>query len=506
MKKQSFITGAAILMIANAISKILGAVFKIPLTYILHEDGMAIFGVAFQAYIMILTFIISGFPIAVSKTVSEKNACGDFKTAHNTVGTASVILCVTGLIGTAVLYFGAEFFAFAMKEEKAVFAIKCIAPSVFFVAAGTACKSYYQGSSDMIPTAVSQVTEALVKLAVGYFLAVYFIGGGTYKSAGGATAGVTAGEFIASFMLITMYFHNRRGINAAYEHGERRKIIKNITAVALPILAAAVISNAMSLAETAVIRTQLLKAGLSAEKARYLYGAYTGYAMTVFNLPSGILATLGVSILPVISGAAAAGDYERASRTARSGIGLTIFLAVPCAVIMYLLPSEILEVLFHNTASADMLKAAAPCIVFLCVTQITSSVMQATGKIYESVVFMFSGLFLKLILSAVLIAKPEINIYGAVIASNVCCFVTAIINSAAVHRFLKVKYGFVDFILKPFAAGTVMFCIIGILKEKLAGFLPIIGLTCMCFAGGTAYLFILWLTGAIKKRGNKKLL
>ena len=50
MKKQSFLTGAVILMIANAISKILGAVFKIPLTYILNEDGMAVFNIAFEVY------------------------------------------------------------------------------------------------------------------------------------------------------------------------------------------------------------------------------------------------------------------------------------------------------------------------------------------------------------------------------------------------------------------------------------------------------------------------
>ena len=62
-----------------------------------------------------------------------------------------------------------------MKEEKAIYAIKMIAPmSIFFVVLGTAYKSYYQGVSNMIPTALSQVTEAIVKLAAGYYLAVLF--------------------------------------------------------------------------------------------------------------------------------------------------------------------------------------------------------------------------------------------------------------------------------------------------------------------------------------------
>ena len=78
MKKQSFLTGAVILMIANAISKILGAVFKIPLTYILNEDGMAVFNIAFEVYIMFLSFIISGLPFAISKMVAESNSRGEY--------------------------------------------------------------------------------------------------------------------------------------------------------------------------------------------------------------------------------------------------------------------------------------------------------------------------------------------------------------------------------------------------------------------------------------------
>lgn len=506
MKKQSFMAGAVTLMLANAISKILGAVFKIPLTYILHEDGMAVFGVAFQAYIMLLTFIISGFPLAVSKLVSEKLACKDMRTAHNTVRLASVVLCLTGLAGTAILYFGAEFFALAMKEEKAVFAIKCISPSLFFVAAGTACKSYYQGSSNMIPTAVSQVIEAFVKLAAGYFLAVYLIGGGVYKSAGGAIAGVSAGELIASAMLVSMYLYSRRGIKLYYERGERRDILKTLMAVALPVLAASVISNALSLAETTIIRTQLLRAGLSAEKARYLYGAYTGYAMTVFNLPTGILATLGVSILPIISGAAASGNTERASRAALHGIRLTVYLAVPCAVVMYLLPEEILGVLFNNTASANMLRTAAPCIVLLCVTQITASVMQASGKICEPIVFMFIGTAVRLAGSALLAAKPEFNIYGAIIASNIGHLVTVIINTAAVKKYLHIKYDIMSVIVKPAAAAAVMFGVIGYLKGILPPLSPMIEMLCLCISGGAAYICTLLLTGAVKKQELEKVL
>ena len=105
MKKQSFLTGAVILMIANAISKILGAVFKIPLTYILNEDGMAVFNIAFEVYIMFLSFIISGLPFAISKMVAESNSRGEYSKTHRIVKISTILLVCIGIVGSVALYF-----------------------------------------------------------------------------------------------------------------------------------------------------------------------------------------------------------------------------------------------------------------------------------------------------------------------------------------------------------------------------------------------------------------
>ena len=104
MKKQSFLTGAVILMIANAISKILGAVFKIPLTYILNEDGMAVFNIAFEVYIMFLSFIISGLPFAISKMVAESNSRGEYSKTHRIVKISTILLVCIGIVGSVALF------------------------------------------------------------------------------------------------------------------------------------------------------------------------------------------------------------------------------------------------------------------------------------------------------------------------------------------------------------------------------------------------------------------
>lgn len=508
MKKQSFLTGALILMIANAISKVLGAVFKIPLTYILKEEGMAVFNIAFEVYIMFLAFIISGLPFAISKLVAEATERKEDGRAHKIVAVSTWILIVIGIMGSAALYFGAEFFALAMKEEKAVWAIRVIAPSIFFVALGTSFKSYYQGISNMIPTAVSQVAESVIKLAAGYYLAVALIKFGVEKTAGGAIMGVTAGEIAATAILMLVYLWGRNKVYIKSDGGSVCEIIKSLLAIALPLLCASVVSNAINVADTTLIRSRLLDAGFTSEEARFLYGAYTGYALTVFHLPVGILGTLGVSILPVIAGAIAVGNNKKARLATDMGIRIAIMLSLPCAVVMYMLSSEILSVLFHNASSAQMLKVVAPCAVMMCASQIMGAILQSAGKIMLPFYNSLAGAAVKLGMSYYLIGNPDINIYGSAISSIAAFTLVMILNLLSVRKHLCLKQNIMAIIIKPASAAAVMALVMYLLSNPLGIILGcgMVYVCAMCAAGLCAYAAGLFILRAVSVGEVRKIL
>ncbi|MGN0148893.1 MAG: polysaccharide biosynthesis C-terminal domain-containing protein [Clostridia bacterium] len=508
MKKQSFITGAIILMIANAVSKILGAVFKIPLTYILKEEGMAVFNISFQIYIMVLSFIISGFPFAISKLVAEFISKREYDKVRRTVNLSTLILIIIGIAGSLLLYFGASFFALAMKEEKAVYAIKAISPAVFFVALGTAYKSYFQGASNMIPTAVSQVVEAVVKLFAGYALAVFFVSYGTAKTAAGAVMGVTAGEIIATAILMIGYFFSRYKKNKISIKQKNSEIIKSLMCIAIPLLCASVVTDMLNVVDTTLVRTRLLDAGLSSEEARFLYGAYTGYALTVFHLPVGILATLGVSILPVISGAIAVGNTERAQKTTKTALELTIFAAVPCSVVLFTESENILKLLFNNPSSAVMLTVVSPCVIMMCVSQISSAVLQSSNKIMLPFFFSLICSLIKLVISYMLVGCREYNIYGSAISANISSFIMMILSLAAVKRHLCLKFDFKAIIIKPAAAAAAMCTVIYFLKAPLNELCKssFSELFITCAVSCTVYLLMLILTRAVSFKELRKVL
>lgn len=534
-KKQGFIKGTAILMGANAISKIFGAVFKIPLTYLLREEGMAIYNTAFSVYIMLLSFIISGMPLAVSKLIAEETALNNNSNVRKIMTVSTVLLGSLGIFGTVVLWFFADFFAIAMKEPKAVFCLKVIAPSVFFVALGTVYKSYYQGRANMIPTAVSQVIEAFIKLLAGYALALFYSKLAAQYTAAAAIMGVTVGEIIATFILFVLYLPHRFRMPTGHAEKSVHEILSAICAVSLPAIVAAAVSGAMNLVDITVIRRCLegikftssgaadflrmyssytdvfdtlpQTLSISADGSRWLYGAYSGYALTVFHLPVGILASLGVSILPVISGAIAVKNRQRANFCAELAIKLTLLVCLPAAFGIALFSEPILDFLFGNTASSHMLSFLAPCLVFISLAQIYDAILNAGGSIIEPFLFGFIGAAVKLVCNFIFIRNQHLNMLGTVISANIAYFVSMLLSFSCLQKRFGLSINIKDIFIKPLLCSAAAAAVIYLLYPPFSVMFNSdkTALLGSGFVGATVYALTLLQTNCLSSKDIKML-
>ena len=523
--RKNFIHGAVILMAANIISKLLGAVFKIPLTYLLEEEGMAIFNTAFSVYVMILSFTTCGMPLAISRMVAgdlAKNKPGDVR---KTICTACLVLGISGLLGSLLLWFGAEFFSLSMKDAKAFFSIRMIAPAVFFVAVGTVFKSYYQGKSNMTPTAVSQVIEAVIKLVAGYGLSVYYAKLSVEYTAAAAIFGVTVGELIATLILWLLWLPDRKRLSGYPSIRPTRTIISDMFSYAVPMLIASGVSSALSLADIAVIRNALTdirftpetaeaflrqyasttthfdallsELRISEAAARWLYGAYSGYALTVFHLPVGMLAALGTSILPIIAGALAVRNRERAGRAIFLCSKFSLLLCLPAAVILGRYSAELLHLLFRNTVSARLLSGLAPCLVFIVLSDLFITVQHASGRLIVPFLYSFLGDIIKLILGRFLIRCPELNLSGVVIAANISYFVVLFFNYLAVRRQFGLRL--MSLLPKPLCSVGVMWLVLHLVDTPFHILFgnDILALLASLAVGGFSYLLVLIFSGTL---------
>ena len=529
MKSESFFKGTLILISANAVSKILGAILKIPLTYILGEQGMAIYQTSFSVYIMLLSLITSGLPFALSRYISQEYALKRYGNIRFSVKLALMAMTILGILGSLIMFFGADFFALSMKDPKATFAIKAIAPSIFFVAVGCVYKSCYQGYACQTPTAVSQVIEALVKLIAGYCLASLFSVFSVKYASGAAIFGVTIGEAVATLVLLIFFIPYRKEMRFEKRTQSRRKIATGIVSVMVPMTVCALVSSLLGLWDTSIIRSGLTNICFSKEDAesfiaiyspytklfdtlshggkltydgaRWLYGAYSGYAATVFNLPSGILASFGVAILPVVCGCIVSENRERLKKTVSQAAKTVLLIALPCAFMMCIFSKEILYILFKNTASHIMLSLMAPILIFSALSQFLCSVLHSSGNIMTPFKYMTVCNLIKIGLTFLLVAVPRLNILGAVIASFLANIIYFILNFIKIRKEFGITAISVGDFGKILVSAIIMVSVSYLIIAPATAFLHniYVGFFIAVLLGFLAYALTLILLGAVKK-------
>ncbi len=464
MHKKGFLKGAAILGSAGLLVKLIGVIYRIPLQWIIGDDGLGVYHKAYPAYALLLMISTAGLPPAISKLVASREAVGDRAGANKVFKVALALLSVAGLIASLILFVFSKQIAVLWAEDAlAQMSIKYIAPAILFVSIMAAVRGYFQGLQNMIPTAVTQVVEQVGKVSLGLAFASIMIPKGIEYGAAGAILGVMVSEFIAMCVIIIYYFAKREKSNSLSNSEEKSSdILKSILRLAVPILIGASIMPLITFLDMKIITDRLLSIGFSGETARPLFGIYTGRVNPLVNVPGTISLAFCVSIVAVISSSLAIKDLDEVKRNARLGFKMATLVGIPSAVGLGVLSTPIMNLLYFsssaesNILAGNLLAILAGGVIFLSILQTLNGVLQGLGKVMVPVAALGTGAVVKVLLSYTLIGIPEIGIYGAPISTFACYFIAAVIDIVMVKRLTGVKFGFVECVLRPSVASAVM--------------------------------------------------
>ncbi|MBT7123502.1 MAG: polysaccharide biosynthesis protein, partial [Clostridia bacterium] len=342
MTKKSFVKGAAILAAAGLLVKVLGAVFRIPLTNLITPDGMANYSVAYPIYATLVVISTAGLPSAISRMVSARVIVGDYRGAHKVFTTALKLLFVVGLISTIALFFLADTIATMNKIPTAALGIKLISPSLFFVAVLSAYRGYFQGLQQMVPTASTQIVEQVVKLGAGLLLASLWISRGVEYGAAGALLGVSLSEVGALALIIIMYNRRKKDIKLHRRQThvpplqtKYKSLRRELVTIAIPITLGASIMPIIMAIDTFIINNILPLVDYSAFNplpAKTNFGILTGSVNPLVNMPAVLSVALAMSLVPAISEARAKNDLLAVSSRSGMGFKLAILIGLPSAL------------------------------------------------------------------------------------------------------------------------------------------------------------------------------
>ena len=512
-KKQVFLTGVIILTAANLLTKVIGLVFKIPLTNMLGNEGMGYFNTAYQIYTWLYMLSTAGVPVALSILVSEFNAKNNRAAAGKLFRLTLVAFSLFGLAASAAMLLFSRKLAEFIAADLSFLCIMAISPALLFVCISSTVRGYFQGQRNMLPTAVSEVIEALLKLFVGIALGMYALNKGypIYKVAAFAIFGVSVGViFGAVFLALSALFsgslRREKNLPDAGTEFSSKSLLSSFFRVALPVMLSSSLLSMSSMIDTLIVMRRLQDIGFAKEAAVAVYGNYTAYCVTLFNLPPVLIYPIVSALIPSLCSAVTCNNSERVSLLMSKSLKLSAIISLPCTVGLAVMSFPVLTLIFESRANAEMaaplLSVLAPSVFLIGVMAVTNAVLQSFRKQRYSVYSMIAGAAVKAVsaylLPAVKIGSGYLGIYASPVSTFLFYLTITVMNFYFIARYVNIKLSVFRIFLRPLLAallcGASAIAVYGI-AVKFLGESRIITLSAILVAVVVYGLFLLLFGG-----------
>lgn len=538
MKKQSFLFGSVLLLISAALVKIIGALFKIPLTIMLGGTAMGYFSCAYGIFLPIYAVLGNGLGAAVAKLTAQSVARNDYDSVRRIRNISLVFFGIPSFfISFMIFVFSKPFAENILGSPQSHLAVAAISPCVFFACISSVIRGHHEGRQNMYPTAVSQVIEALAKLGLGLFgtfISInYFSKISRFLNLDATPQSLAAAFAIAGVSLSTLFgaisllaFRSPTHTDTNKKHKENaplRRVAGDVFSVMLPIALGALVTNLTSLVDLFTIN-RILENCIS-DNAEYfsnkydfikkippnditgfIFGSFSGLAITIFNLVPSVTNMLSKSVLSASSKAFAKGDCNALQSTSDKAVSLTSLIAAPCAFGIAAMSQQILTLLYSSrpeeiSASHTSLAYLGLSVIFLCLSSPMFSMLQGTSNAMVPVKIMLAGVGTKFIGNLIFLSIPQTAVFGAAISTLLCYILIFALSAIS----LKAKCGILlnaKQTVFPFVFSGVICAIAAKLSQNLYNaFLPEKYAVCAAiFTAGAVYLIMLFV---MKKQGFK---
>ena len=416
--KKEFIKGAVWIAFGGFTAKLIGALYRIPLTNLIGGRGLGLYQMIYPVYCLLLTVSATGIPSSIAKLTAER--IGKDRGDHAVFKSAMKLFLLIGLAGTVLMALIAPFLARAQGIEEVTAGYFTLAPSVFLVSAISVFRGWFQGRNKMYPTALSEIVEQLVKVGIGLLFA-YLYRGNVEKAVVFLLLSVTISEAVALLLMLLFYRREKK------EKSGRNVSSKTILKLSIPVTLSAMVLPLSSLLDSVLVPRLL---GVYERDAVTLFGLFSGGAVTVINLPVSVCYGIAAASVPSVAGA----KREEVKRKIFFALGITLFVGALSAIGLYFFAEQASSVIFRSLKGEELailsklIKAFSISALTLSCAQTLSACLTAQGKPQYAALSMTISVTVKTALYVFLLQKPQISVFGLAYASNACYLVAFLLN------------------------------------------------------------------------------
>lgn len=477
-KESNFVVQGSILAAAGIVVRLIGMLYRIPMTNIIGDEGMGYYSTAFNVYNIMLILSSYSLPLAVSKMVAARMAKGQFRNVHRVLYVALAYATIAGGAACMITWNFAEFFASSVFSMPfCAYALKTLAPTIWIMAYLGVLRGYFQGHGTMIPTALSQIFEQIINaiisvVAAGVLFKVGLDSNKVYETTGypeafgaaGGTIGTGAGALTALLFMLFLYLLFRPNIARRLKR-DRSGALDSYGVISgtfiftvIPVLLSSAVYNV-----NAVLDNGIMAHGFNAlgrgEEFLALWGIYNNKYMLLVHVPLAIANSLSSSLIPSLSAAVAVKDKTKARLKAGLAIRFSMMIAIPSAVGLTVLSAPINNLLFQtadNTEAIRMLITGSAAVVFLSFSTVTNAILQGINKMNVPVRNALISLILHVGVLYVLLMVMNMGIYSMVFANIFFAICMCILNMWSIRKEIRYRQEITKTFIIPAISAAVM--------------------------------------------------
>jgi stage V sporulation protein B len=446
--RQSFFYGTVILIIAGGVTKIFGFAHRIVLSRIIGAEGMGLYQMVVPLLYFLITVTTFGLPVAIAKQVAETEAANDpRKTRRFLLLALSVAGGISFILCTLLFFFSNWLAGLLFADERAHIVMLAAIPIIPIASISLVLRGYFQGKQNMIPTAVSQLLEQVVRMALVVVMTISFLSAGVEYATAGAVASIIFGEAAGLLYILWQYRKGSKKTAAVLMEkplltafAASKGSIRQLFHVALPVTMSRVIGSIAYVLEPMLVPMALVIAGFSTQASTGLYGQFAGMAVPLLLFPTFLTYSLSVSLVPAVAEAAYQNNAPLVHRRIYQAMRITLVIGAPCTVLLTIFAEPLCVLLYGNEYREVglLLKELAPFSVFLFFQAPLAAALQ--GLDFAQVVFRNTliGAIVKTAAMFLFTAQPAFGIHGAVIALNIGITLVTLLHFASLIK----KIGF----------------------------------------------------------------
>lgn len=475
---KNYLVQGTILTVAAIVAKVIGMIYRIPLTNILGDDGIGYYSTANEIYNILLMISTFSLPLALSRLVSERRHLGQAKNAHKVFVCAMKFAVAAGAVMALLTFFLAGVITDnIMHVGSAALALRVLAPAIFLFAIAGAFRGFFQGHETMVPTATSQVIEQIVNAVISVVGAGVMMGIGTKMAeksgdpnlgpawgAAGGTFGTVASISVALLFLVVVYISYQRTFKRHLrkdptKHLESDQAIYRALLVTIgPIVLSTLVYNIGTLIDQGIFNSVLASQGYSEKQYSTIWGIYSGKYRVLMNVPLCVASCLSPSVVPALTAAMADGNHKEAGIKVRDSIRYTMIITIPCAVGMAALASPIMRLIFGDAKSltAGIMQQGALLIVLLALSTLSTGILQGLGEMKKPLYNTTIALMVQIVTLYLFLRVFRLNIYSVIYSNTIFALIICVLNAIAIGQKISYRQEIKKSFLIPLISSGVM--------------------------------------------------